>query len=84
MPLFIKRPVVVEAMQYGPDSMPSVELCLFLSGTKCTVSSDGISIKTKNGTVLVTPGDWIIKLSPDDYYPVANEVFTSLYDPYVQ
>jgi hypothetical protein len=79
MALYRKKPVAVEAMRYGPSSMPSLELCLFLEGTGAKVSSDGISLPTTKGTVLVAPGEWIIKQSSNDFYPCSDEVFKRNY-----
>ena len=76
-----KIPVVVEAMQYGPYTAPSLGLCFFLDGTGAYAIADGIIIPTLEGHMLARPGDWIIKGIEGEFYPCKPDIFAKTYEP---
>lgn len=82
MPKFRKRPVVIEAVQYGPYTAPTVELTDFLmDGSRpMTVGDDGITIHTLEGDMLAAPGDWIIKGVNGELYPCKPDIFEKTYE----
>jgi hypothetical protein len=76
-----KKPVLIEAVQYGPYHMPTVDLAIHLEG--CAgwyVTDDGIIIPTLEGDHLATVGDWIIKGVKDEFYPCKPDIFALTYD----
>lgn len=81
MPKFRKKPVVIEAVQYGPYSAPSVELMLHLNGCSFEMNSDGFFIKTLEGDMKAEVGDWIIKGVKGEFYPCKPDIFAATYDP---
>jgi hypothetical protein len=81
MPMFRKKPVVIEAVQYGPYTAPTIELCLFLDGSNAQTSADGIVIPTLEGDHLARAGDWIIKGVKGEFYPCKPDIFAATYEP---
>lgn len=81
MPLFRKKPVVIEAVQYGPYTAPSLDVVLFLDGAGARATSDGIIIPTLEGDHLARPGDWIIKGVSGEFYPCKPDIFEKTYEP---
>jgi hypothetical protein len=80
MPQFRKKPVVIEAVRYGPYTMPSLEVNAFMAGAEWGVSEDGIIIKTLEGEMLASPGDWIIRGIKGEFYPCRDDIFRMTYE----
>jgi hypothetical protein len=76
-----KKPVVIEALQYGPYSAPSVEMAAFLSGAEWGVDERGILIKTLEGEMLASIGDFIIRGVKGEFYPCKPDIFNATYEP---
>ena len=84
MPLFKKKPVVIEAVLFtgyncleclrfmGQGAL--VDSCLELHETDCPV------IHTPEGTMNTIAGDWIIKGVKDEFYPCHNHIFNLTYE----
>ena len=81
MARYRKKPVVIEAMQYGPYTAPSLELVAFLSGAKVKAYTEGLMIETLEGNMLASPGDWIIKGVKGEFYPCKSDIFEMTYEP---
>ena len=69
---FRKKPVVIEATQWFKDGdHPAV--------VKVT---DGYAVvKTLEGNMVVTPGDWIITGVKGEHYPCKPDIFEMTYEP---
>lgn len=80
MAKFRKKPVVIEAVQYGPYSMPTVELVEFLEDVHCSIGSEGLVIETLEGNMLASVGDWVIKGVNGEFYPCKPDIFEKTYD----
>ena len=78
---FRKKPVVIEAVQYGPHTAPSVELLTFLRETEWESAEEGIIIPTLEGAHLARPGDWIIRGVNGEFYPCKPDIFEKTYEP---
>ena len=82
MQKFVKKPVVVEAIQYNGINITEVES--FVGAKLPTVwSSDGqycLTIPTLEGDMKALPGDWIIKGVNGEYYPCKPDVFKKTYN----
>lgn len=81
---FVKRPVEVEAIRYGPDTCAAI--CEWMGvphnvydGEPCGVGQ--FQIQTREGLMLANPGDWIIKGVAGEFYPCKPEIFAATYDP---
>jgi hypothetical protein len=84
MPMFKKKPVVIEAVRYTGDNY--AELQEFLTGARETTTgpaqhSDRMVISTLEGDLNASPGDWIIKGVKGEFYPCKPDIFEALYDP---
>lgn len=80
MPKYRKKPVVIEAVQYGPYSAPSVELAMFLEGSGSALTEEGIVIPTLEGNHLAKIGDFIIKGVHGEFYPCKPDIFAKTYE----
>jgi hypothetical protein len=80
MAKYRKKPVVIEAVQYGPYSAPTVELAMFLEGSGAALTEDGIVIPTLEGDHLASVGDWIIKGVAGEFYPCKPDIFEKTYE----
>jgi hypothetical protein len=87
MPLFRKKPVVIEANQwFKPGDHPEVKSlreyaeAYELLAPHC-YPADVYVIPTLEGHHDVTPGDWIIKGVVGEFYPCKPDVFEATYEP---
>jgi hypothetical protein len=78
MPMFRKKPVVIEARQFAEvrDGSPICEWC---GGTN-EVSPSVIQIQTLEGEMLASLGDWIIKGVKGEFYPCKPDIFAATYE----
>lgn len=75
---FRKKPVVIEAEQYFDDGpLPFVEEGV-LHYNEDTHRQE---IKTLEGWLTVSDGDWIIRGVQGEYYPCKPDIFAATYDP---
>lgn len=93
---FRKKPVIIEAIQLKDSKQSTIKECLEFLGqhvdTGCTMSSDyfenyckiveydGIKIKTLEGTMTASIGDYIIKGVNGEFYPCKEEIFLKTYE----
>lgn len=78
MPMFRKKPVVIEAVQFD-GTFASVEAMLIPSCSQ-DLSSNTLEIKTPEGVMTAQPGDWIIKGEKGEFYPCKPDIFAATYD----
>ena len=82
MPMYRKKPVVIEAVPY--DGTNHAEIAKFtglsLASTDETVGMP-ITIQTLEGDHLAQPGDLIIKGVKGEFYPCKPDFFAATYDP---
>jgi hypothetical protein len=78
MPKFRKKPVVVEAVQWGGDNYDEVGDFMGLTAT-CQVDDDFL-IPTLEGDMRASPGDWIIKGVAGEFYPCKPDIFAATYE----
>lgn len=50
-------------------------------GTVCTYTEDGLRITTLEGVMKVSPGDWVIQGTHNEFYPCKPDVFSKKYAP---
>ena len=87
-----KKPVVIEAIQLNENNFEEVESFIgcekgafrhytneqrFLSKTK----PEGLNIKTLEGLMLASIGDYIIKGVKGEFYPCKPDIFLMTYEP---
>ena len=82
MAMYRKKPVVIEAEQWFPDSAELEDVDS--SGAAQTVHelrSDQAWIETLEGGHVVSPGDWIITGVQGEKYPCKPDIFEITYEP---
>lgn len=79
MPMFRKKPVVIEAVQFD-GTLASVEGMLIPSCSQ-DLGSATLEIETLEGVMTAQPGDWIIKGVKGEFYPCKPDIFAATYDP---
>ena len=93
MPLFKKKPVIIEAIRWYGDNLvevleftgkhPKFEewFSSFEQYEKTVVESGYIfKIFTLEGTMSAKPGDWIIKGISGEHYPCKPDIFDKTYE----
>ena len=76
MPLFVKRPIIVEAVQWTGDNEREIETL----NAKVIVDGKTLFISTLEGVMSASVGDWIIKGIAGECYPCKPEIFDATYE----
>lgn len=77
MPLFRKKPVVIEARRYSRNGMEAEEVANWCGGRQ---TDEGCVIRTLEGDMLANYGDWIIKGVKGEFYPCKPDIFVATYE----
>ena len=78
---FRKKPVVIEAMQWNGNNWEELK-----TWSNCGLMYEyparekKISIKTLEGRMIASSGDWVIKGVKGEFYPVKNDIFLETYE----
>lgn len=93
MPMFRKKPVVIEAVEWTGRNLR--EVIRFTDGEPYTrgmhagmmwekyedlVAREGLKIHTLEGKMLASPGDWIIRGVKGEFYPCKPDIFAATYE----
>ena len=82
MQKFVKKPVVIEAIQYNGENIEAIEN--FVGKKLSTVMASGVYVKliipTLEGYMKALKGDYIIKGIKGEFYPCKPDVFKSTYN----
>lgn len=83
MPLYRKKPIVIDAVQYNGDNFD--ELHDFVGDSlihkySAVLNIHTVEIKTLEGVMHADPRDWIVKGVKGEFYPVKPEIFNMTYD----
>lgn len=80
MPLFRKKPVVIEARQYTGKN--GIELMAWVDGSELEESfvGDQILITTLEGVMRAETGDWLIQGVKGEFYPCKPDIFAATYE----
>ena len=85
MPMFRKKPVVIEARYLDPDGEAEDwnTILKWCSGRASQNMEWGphIEIDTLEGTHAALPGDWIIRGVAGEFYPCKPDIFEATYEP---
>ena len=83
--LYRKKPVVIEAMQFQPVGSSGEDAARVESwcGGEMVVDDQGycLVIKTLEGRMRASPGDWIIRGVAGEFYPCKPDIFEKTYEP---
>ena len=88
MPLFRKKPVLVQAMRYDGHNGPEIKAWSqgkVVPSTVLEPSPDNpegsYHIHTREGTMTAIPGTWIVQGVHGEFYPVQHDIFMATYEP---
>lgn len=94
MSKFRKLPVIIEAVQYTEDMAKAViagtagnlapwglKPQMITDEEGCSYRTGRLLIPTLEGTMLVSPGDWIITGVKGEKYPCKPDIFEATYEP---
>jgi len=85
MPMFRKKPVVIEAQRVPAltdnDTLYFHKFANLAVWCKGTPQGQCINIQTLEGTMTANPGDWIIKGVNGEFYPCKPDIFEKIYEP---
>ena len=70
---FRKRPIVIEAFQYNPEET--------YEDVSRLINDENGYIDTLEGTMTVSPNDWIITGIEGEKYPCKPDIFRKTYEP---
>ena len=81
-----KKPVVIEAFQFGVNCWPDWFQAASKRGDLVFPEADdhkldGIDIKTLEGVMHASNGDYIIQGVKGEIYPCKPDIFSATYDP---
>ena len=83
MAQYIKKPVVIEAIQLENLEIPNlmkIQQFVGLGKDIFKVESDGLIIKTLEGDMKASIGDFIIKGVQGEFYPCKPDIFEKTYE----
>jgi len=77
MPLYRKKPVVIEAQRYSRNGMEAEAVAKWCGGMQ---TDGGCVIRTLEGDMLADYGDFIIKGVKGEFYPCKPDIFAATYE----
>lgn len=80
MPYFRNRPVVKEALQYDGTSESAWAILQWSDKRIGLAAHNCLAIPTLEGTMMASPGDWVIKGLKGEFYPCKPDVFEKTYE----
>ena len=80
MPLFRKKPVVIEAVQYTGRNLKEIMAFSKAGEIGQDFLSGDMVIKTLEGTMNVIENDWVIKGINGEFYPCKPDIFDKTYE----
>lgn len=83
-----KKPVIIEAMQFTEDAVDYGELDAWLADQvgrdkfmfHVSPHRTSLLIQTLEGTMVASPGDWVIKGVQGEFYPCKPDIFEATYE----
>jgi len=85
MPKFRKKPVVIEAWQFDGSWESARPIIAWINDKHTSwryFYHDGsMIIRTLEGDMVASPGDWIIRGVKGEFYPCKPDIFAATYEP---
>jgi hypothetical protein len=79
MPKFVKKPVIIEAVQWTGNNKLEISEFVHDSERRYDFQGDALFIHTLEGSMRATKGDYIIKGVEGEFYPCKPEIFEKTY-----
>ena len=73
---YVKKPVTVEAVEFKGLNFKDIHEFV---GDNLIYGNDGIYIRTLEGNMFVSPGDFVIKGVHGEFYPCKPDIFEETY-----
>lgn len=80
MAKFRKKPVVIEAFQYRAGEQDDSLAGDVIAGNVRYPEDGTMLIRTLEGTMIASPGDWIIRGLKGELYPCKPDIFAVTYE----
>ena len=82
MSKYIKKPVIIDAVQYLGDPAPIKNVMSGVARTNLKINKDTneLTIKTLEGNMLVSLNDYVIKGVHGEFYPCKPDIFRETYN----
>ena len=84
MPFYIKKPIVVEAMEIINTGNDLLAFCPDIKRFAMFGGKPSVLINTLEGEMWASVGDYIIKGVEGEYYPCKRSIFHATYDPLIK
>jgi hypothetical protein len=84
IPVYVKKPIPVEALQLHITNKQEVIAWITRNGIELPVQrmgERGLYIETHEGLAFAKYGDYIIKGIKGEFYPCSEEIFNLTYEP---
>lgn len=81
MAKFRKKPVVIDAWQYGPTSGEELMRLSPMISEHVGSLMPVLTISTLEGVMTADLNDWVIKGVKGEFYPCKPDIFAAIYDP---
>ena len=79
---FVKKPVVIEAMQFTNESKDVAHTWITCNHyAEFELDNPILVIQTLEGNMIARFGDWIIKGINGEFYPCKQDIFEKTYEP---
>jgi hypothetical protein len=76
-----KKPVVIEVIKWTGDNYDEIKAFCGESFNCWWFNYASVSIRTLEGDMTASKGDWIIKGVKGEFYPIKNDIFAATYEP---
>jgi hypothetical protein len=80
MTRYRKKPVEIEAILWTGSNSDVVKAAGCPAEVLLTAEGPRLSIQTLEGTILASPGDYIIRGVAGEWYPCKPDIFTMTYE----
>lgn len=77
MKKFRKKPIVIEAVQWNGENLDEI---INFAGDNAVLIVDILHIKTLEGGLTASEGDYIIKGIQGEFYPCKPDIFEATYE----
>lgn len=85
---FRKKPIVIEAVQWTGKNIDEItafiplddRLMLMPVNTPDSIKEAQLNVRTKEGLLHASPGDFIIRGVQGEFYPCKPDIFAATYD----
>jgi hypothetical protein len=77
---YIKKPLVIEAIEWTGLNIGEIKKFMNIETIPWSAIKNEIGIKTLEGVIVASKGDWIIKGVTGEFYPCKPDIFKTSYN----